>query len=49
MDWNNKVVVITGAGTGIGKATKELLRERGATFITLTFRIAVISILSNVM
>lgn len=35
MDWNNKVVVITGAGTGIGKATKELLRERGATVYNL--------------
>jgi len=29
MEWKNKVVIITGAGSGIGKATKELLRSYG--------------------
>ncbi len=35
MNWNNKVVIITGAGTGIGKATKDLLRSNGATVYNL--------------
>ena len=30
MDWNNRTVFITGATTGIGKATKDLLRAGGA-------------------
>ena len=30
MDWKNKVAVITGASTGIGKATRELLQSKGA-------------------
>ncbi|MFC5411879.1 SDR family NAD(P)-dependent oxidoreductase [Larkinella bovis] len=35
MNWVNKVVVITGATTGIGKATRHLLTERGATVYNL--------------
>ncbi|MES2776594.1 MAG: SDR family oxidoreductase [Bacteroidota bacterium] len=35
MEWANKVVVITGASTGIGKATKELLRSKGCIVYNL--------------
>ena len=35
MNCSNNVVVITGATTGIGRATMELLRERGATVYNL--------------
>lgn len=35
MEWKNKVTVITGATSGIGKATKELLRAKGATVYNL--------------
>ena len=35
MEWKNKVVVITGAGTGIGKATKDLLRDKGCIVYNL--------------
>lgn len=31
MDWKNKIAIITGAGSGIGKATKDLLRNNGCT------------------
>jgi 5,10-methylene-tetrahydrofolate dehydrogenase/methenyl tetrahydrofolate cyclohydrolase len=30
-DWNNRRVWIIGASTGIGRATAELLLQRGAT------------------
>ncbi|MES2646536.1 MAG: SDR family oxidoreductase [Bacteroidota bacterium] len=35
MNWNDRVVIITGAGTGIGKATKDLLRDNGAIVYNL--------------
>ena len=35
MEWKHKIAVITGASTGIGKATKELLRSKGAIVYNL--------------
>jgi NAD(P)-dependent dehydrogenase (short-subunit alcohol dehydrogenase family) len=35
MESKNKVAIITGAGTGIGEATKDLLRSRGANVYNL--------------
>lgn len=35
MNWSNKVVIITGATTGIGKATRILLKEQGAIVYNL--------------
>lgn len=35
MNWENKVVLITGASTGIGKATKNLLRNKGCIVYNL--------------
>ena len=33
MDLQNKIAIVTGGGTGIGKATSKLLAERGATVV----------------
>ncbi|HQR02386.1 MAG TPA: SDR family oxidoreductase, partial [Ferruginibacter sp.] len=38
MNQQHKVVVITGAGTGIGKATLELLRSEGALVYNLDYK-----------
>ena len=35
MDWNNQVAVITGASTGIGQATRELLEANGCIVYNL--------------
>lgn len=35
MEWNNKIAVITGAGTGIGLATRKLLESKGCTVYNL--------------
>lgn len=35
MDWHNKVAVITGATTGIGKATRDLLLSKGCRVYNL--------------
>jgi NAD(P)-dependent dehydrogenase (short-subunit alcohol dehydrogenase family) len=35
MDWKNKIAIITGASTGIGKATKDLLRSKGCIVYNL--------------
>ena len=35
MEWKNKIAVITGATTGIGNATKDLLRSKGVIVYSL--------------
>jgi NAD(P)-dependent dehydrogenase (short-subunit alcohol dehydrogenase family) len=35
MDWKNKITIITGASSGIGKATKDLLRSKGCIVYNL--------------
>ena len=35
MEWKNKVAIVTGASSGIGKATKELLEQKGARVYNL--------------
>ena len=38
MDWTHKVAVITGATTGIGNATKDLLRKKGCIVYNLDYK-----------
>lgn len=40
MDWKNKVAIITGANTGIGQATKNLLRSKGCIVYNLDLSLA---------
>lgn len=40
MDWNTKIAIITGANTGIGQATKNLLRSKGCTVYNLDLSLA---------
>jgi NAD(P)-dependent dehydrogenase (short-subunit alcohol dehydrogenase family) len=35
MEWNDKVAIVTGGSAGIGKATKDLLRQKGAIVYNL--------------
>lgn len=35
MDWTSKIAIITGASSGIGQATKDLLRSKGCTVYNL--------------
>ena len=40
MSWNGKVVVVTGAGSGIGAATAELFAEKGANVVVVDMNAA---------
>ena len=47
VEFNGQVVVISGAATGIGKASAQLIAARGATVIALDFNAAALSELAN--
>src|SRR4030095_2994478 len=40
MKWESKIVIVTGANTGIGKATKDLLRNKGCIVYNLDLALA---------
>jgi 2-dehydro-3-deoxy-L-rhamnonate dehydrogenase (NAD+) len=40
VEFNGQVVVISGAATGIGKASAQLIAARGATVVALDFNAA---------
>ena len=35
MEWKNKAAIVTGASAGIGRATKDLLEQKGAIVYNL--------------
>ena len=47
VEFNGQVVVISGAATGIGKASAQLIAARGATVIALDFNAAALSDLAK--
>ena len=47
VEFNGQVVVISGAATGIGKASAQLIAARGATVIALDFNAAALNELSK--
>ena len=47
VEFNGQVVVISGAATGIGKASAQLIAARGATVIALDFNAAALTDLSK--
>ena len=47
VEFNGQVVVISGAATGIGKASAQLIAARGATVIALDFNAAALADLSK--
>ena len=47
VEFNSQVVVISGAATGIGKASAQLIAARGATVIALDFNAAALSELAK--
>lgn len=47
VEFNGQVVVISGAATGIGKASAQLIAARGATVIALDFNAAALADLAK--